>query len=338
VRAAVFRGADRGLVIEERPDLTPGAGQVLLRIGRSGICGSDLHMTSGHGAFQLPEGIVVGHEYAGAVVELGPGVTQLRVGDRVAPLPSGGCGACAACQQGTPTWCTGDKPPPRFGGYAEYAVADESGSAVLPDSVTDAEGALVEPLAVGLHGVHLAQIEPGAKVLVLGAGPIGVAAVFWLKRMGASQVVVSATSRRREPFVSAVGADGLIAGEDDLTAAATEALGGPPDVVVEAAGVPGTIEAAIKAVRRRGTVLVLGMLTEPDSFLPVTPLMKQVRLQFSMTYGIRDFRFVADTLGRGALEARAMITETVSFNELPAMFESLRGPNPHCKVLIDPTR
>jgi 2-desacetyl-2-hydroxyethyl bacteriochlorophyllide A dehydrogenase len=338
VRAAVFRGSDRGLAIEDREHPIPGPGQVLLRVGRSGICGSDLHMTSGQGAFQLPAGIVVGHEYAGEVVEVGPEVRRLRVGDRVAPLPSGGCGACAACEQGTPFWCTGDKPPRRFGGYAEYAVADESGSAVLPDSVTDADGALVEPLASGLHGVHLAQLEPGSKVLVLGAGPIGVAAVFWLKRMGARRVVVSAPSRRREPFVTAVGADGFIAGADDLARAASEALGGQPDVVVEAAGAPGAIAAATDAVRPRGTVLVLGMLTEPDTFLPVTPLMKQVRVQFSVSYGIRDFEYVVDTLGRGALEPRAMVTATVSFDELPAMFESLRGPNSHCKVLIDPAR
>lgn len=336
MKAAVFQGAERGLVVEERPDLTPGQGQVLLKVGRSGVCGSDLHMTSGRGALQLPAGTVVGHEYCGEVVELGPGVERLRIGDRVAPLPSGGCGQCAACQEGTPTWCTGQKPPSRFGGYAQYAIADESGSAKLPESLTDEDGALVEPLSVGLHGVHLADLQPGSKALVLGAGPIGVGAAFWLKRLGASRVVVSAPSRRRERFALAVGADAFIQRGDDLAGEVTEALGGQPDVVVEAAGVPGSIQTSVDLVRKRGTVLALGMLPEPDSFLPMTPLFKQVRLQFSMTYGIRDYEFVVATLAHGGVEPRAMITETVSLDQLPTVFESLRGPNEHCKVLIDP--
>jgi len=335
VRAAVFDGPGLPLRIEERPEPTPGPGQVLLRVGRSGICGSDVHMTSG-GLFGFPPGVVLGHEYAGEVVELGPGVEALKVGDRVAPLPGGGCGTCSDCLDGTPYFCTGVKPPMRLGGYAEYAIADESGSTLLPPQLTDADGALVEPLAVSLHGVLLSGLERGHSVVVQGAGPIAVAAVYWLRQLGAGRITVVARSRRRERFVAAVGADELVESGEDAVDSVLAAVGRRPDIVVEAAGYPGTISDAIKIVKPRGTVVVLGNLTEPDTFEPWTALLKQVRLQFAIVYGMREFQQTVATLAAGATEPRAMVTSTVSFSELPTVFESLRDTNDECKVLIDP--
>ena len=335
VRAAVFRGVGEGLAIERVPDVTPGEGQVVLQVAASGICGSDLDMTSGGGGFTVEPGTIVGHEYAGTVVATGPGVDRVRAGDRIAPLPMGGCGHCSGCLEGAPIFCD-DKPPWRFGGYAEYVVADETTSVVLPDSLTFEQGALVEPLAVALHGVHLAQVRPGAAALVLGAGPIAVATVFWLRRMGAGAIVVGAPSRRRERFVRAAGATSFLTTEERTPEALAELCDGMPELVIDAAGAPGTLGGALESVGPRGAVVVVGWCLQPDTLMPAVAVQKELRVQFSMCYAVRDFAFTVRTLADGAPELDAMVTGRCSLDTLPQTFESLRAINEHCKVLIAP--
>ncbi|HEU4720617.1 MAG TPA: alcohol dehydrogenase catalytic domain-containing protein [Gemmatimonadaceae bacterium] len=332
MRVAAFGGAGRGLAIERRPDPVPGPGQVVLAVARCGICATDLHLTSGRGAIQLPPGAVPGHEYAGEVVAIGPGVEQLRVGDRVTALPLAGCGACAACLAGEPFWCVEGLPAEAGGGFAEQVLVHARQTVPLPDALSWEDGALVEPLAVGLHGVHMARLAPGARVLVLGAGPIGLAATFWARRLGAGPLAVMARSRRREQLAAALGASCFLVAEDDVAAA----LGGPPEVVIEAAGLPGTLARAVDLVAPRGTVVGLGFCTLPDTLVPAHAVAKQVRLQFAMAYGVADFRHVIATLAAGDVAPRRLVTETVSLATLPALFETLRGPSPHCKVLVDP--
>ena len=233
-------------------------------------------------------------------------------------------------------WCTGTRPAStRPGAYAEYVAAYERESVLLPDSLSWADGALVEPLAVSLNGVHLAQLGPGARVAVIGAGPIALAAVFWARRMGAGPIVVVASSRRREAYATALGATGfLVAGEGQPS----EVLGGDADVVIEAAGMAGTIADSVALVRPRGTVVVLGVYGHEDTFMPGRAVMKQVRMQFSFTYSIAHFQCVVDTLAGGVHEPRSIISATIGLDELPAMFESLRGSTRHCKVMVDPWR
>jgi len=335
MRAAVFQGAGQKLRVEQRPDPAPGPGQVVLRLGACGICTTDVSVTSGRGSIQVPPGFVPGHEYAGEVVALGAQVERLRVGDRVAVLPCPSCGTCASCLEGEPWWCANETPP-QPGGFAEYAAVNERDTVLLPEPLTLADGALVEPLAVGLHGVHLAQLDPGDRVLVLGAGPIGLATTFWARRLGAGRIAVMATSRRRERFASELGASAFLVAGEDPAAQAAEALGGPPRIVIEAAGVAGALARALDVVADRGTVLALGFLTVADSFVPALAMRKQVRLQFAWAYGMRDYRHVVETLAAGAVQPRAMITETVSLDGLVDVFETLRGPNQQCKVMVEP--
>src|SRR5262249_51592429 len=210
MRAAVFTGVGEPLSIQERPDPTPAPGQVVVRVGRCGICASDLEMTRDCVLTAAP-GSVLGHEFAGEVVELGRGIERLRVGDRVAVLPAASaCGRCAGCRRGQPKECCdaarhGVRQP---GGYAEYTLANAWTSFHLPPSLSFEDGALVEPLAVARHGVDMAGIRPGDRVLVLGAGPIGLATVYWARQRGARSVVVVATSRRRAGLGDAVGGSG----------------------------------------------------------------------------------------------------------------------------------
>jgi (R,R)-butanediol dehydrogenase/meso-butanediol dehydrogenase/diacetyl reductase len=338
MRAAVFTGVGEPLSIQERPDPKPAPGQVVVRVGRCGICASDLEMTRECVLTATP-GSVLGHEFAGEVVELGSGVDCLRVGDRVAVLPAASaCGRCAGCRRGQPKECTGAsghgvRQP---GGYAEYTLAKAWTSFHLPTSLSLEDGALVEPLAVALHGVDMAGLQPGDRVLVLGAGPIGLATVFWARRRGARPVVAVATSPRRAGLVDAVGGSGFVTRGDDFPAAAEEALAGAPDVVFDCVGRHGTLADAIAAVRRRGTIVVLGACMHPDSFVPVWALLKEVTVRFALTYGMEDYDLTIRTLASGAVEPRAMVTDTISLDELPTTLEQLRNPGSDCKVMVDP--
>lgn len=338
MKAAVFRGAGSGpaLAIEQRPDPVPQAGEVLIRVKRAGICGSDLHLTSGHGP-QLATGSIIGHEFCGEVVALGTGVEDIRLGDRVAPMPFVGCGSCPACFAGRPHHC----PKARFDvvhGFSEYSRVGARDCVVLPADLSDEEGALIEPLAVGLQGVRKAALPIGARVLVTGAGPIGLAATFWARRLGAGRIAVMAASPRRRDLAFALGADHFIAQKDvaDPGAAVRDALGGAPELVIEAVGLPGAIAQAIDYVQPLGTIVSLGWCIEPDSFVPVTALTRELRLLFSMCYDRQDFRYAAEVMAAGDRRPKAMITSTIGLDALPAKFESLRGPSPDCKVMVAP--
>lgn len=334
MHAAVFEGVGKPLSIENLPDPTPGAGQLVLKVGRCGICGTDLHMTSGEGATFEP-GTVLGHEFAGEVVAVGPNTSGFSVGDIVSALPMQGCGACASCLAGEPVWCASGFTPVG-GGFGQYALASAMAAVKLPSSMSLEDGALVEPLAVSLHGVTLAALRPGAKVLVIGAGSIGISAAYWAKRLGAGRVVVTAPSHRGEKFARELGADAFLPGGDDLDERVTEQFGGLPDVVVEAAGVPGAIAQAIHLAAPRGTVVVLGNCMQPDTIVPAEAMFKQIKLQCSMVYSVGEFQFVADSFDAGHVEPRAMITDTWALEDLPAGLESMRSGSSNCKVLVDP--
>ena len=187
MRAAVMQGLHKPLVIETVADPVPGAGEVVVKVGRCGICGSDLHMTEDP-AYGQGAGSILGHEFAGEVVELGKSVEGLVKGDLVAVSPLKSCGTCRACLAGNVSWC--DRFGLQGGGYAEYALTLPNQCVKLPKSASLADGAIIEPLAVALHGVAMAGLRIGDKVLILGAGPIGLATAFWARRMGAGRVVV----------------------------------------------------------------------------------------------------------------------------------------------------
>lgn len=340
MKAAIFKGVGQPLALEDFPQPTPGPGQVLIKVGRVGICGTDLHMTSGHGQ-QYPLGSIPGHEYAGEVIALGPDVSRLKIGDRIAPMPVVGCGKCGPCLAGEPRWCIKQDMAGLGGAFCQYALSTERDCAVLAPNVSDTDGALIEPLAVGLHGVRMAEMTVGARVLVLGAGAIGLAAAYWAKRLGAGRVVVTAHSDRRAAIAMKMGANAFVAqkGLDEAQAAAAfnQALGGEPDIVIEAVGMAGVIAKAMNWVKPRGTIVSLGFFGEPDPIVPAIGMWKQIRLQFSMVYDQTDFQYVADVLASGDTTPRAMITDTVSLNKLAGKFESMRAStSADCKVMIDP--
>jgi (R,R)-butanediol dehydrogenase/meso-butanediol dehydrogenase/diacetyl reductase len=335
MRAAVFKGVGKPLAVEQRPDPTPGEGEVVIKVCRCGICGTDVSMSDGSGqTFEVNS--IIGHEFAGEVVAVGKGVETLRIGDPVAAMPFVGCGKCATCLAGRPNFCAQFRGMP--GAFAEYTTTAERVAVKLPKTLSLADGALVEPLAVSLHGVALAGIKPGDKVLVIGAGPIGLGATFWAKELGAGAIAVTASSRQREALAMQMGADAFVLPDnpDEMPQAAMAALGGMPDIVIEAVGKPDLIARAVNCVRPAGTVMVLGFCSRPDSFIPAIAVWKEVRLLFGMTYSLGEFEHVARVLDRGAVETRAMVTDQIGLGALPDALEAMRHRTHQCKILVDP--
>lgn len=334
MKAAVFKGVGRSLALEMRADPVPDLDEVVIEVGRCGVCSSDLGMTSGSG-ITYPAESILGHEYAGEVVAAGGGVRSLRIGDRITALPMASCGQCAACLGGYPLGCASMRP--MMSGYAQYATVKERWALKLPASLSLADGALVEPLASALRGVAMSGIRPGSNVAILGAGPMGLGAAFWARRMGARRIVVIARSARQSRLASAMGASHFLERTEDLARCVGAVLDRPAEVVFECIGKPGSLSTGIELVAPGGTVVALGMCMQADSVVPFAAGVKGVVLRFSAAYEMRDFEAAIAALESGAAEPRAMISETISLAELPAVFEQLRHAHRGCKTLVQPS-
>lgn len=333
MKAVVFQALHRPLAFETIPDPQPAADEVVVKVGRCGICGSDLHMTE-DATYGCRHGDILGHEFAGEVIELGREAEGLKVGDLVSVIPLKSCGHCEHCRKGEVQWCA------TFGlqggGYAEYALTRPNQCAKLPADVSLADGAIIEPLAVALHGVNLSGFRPGDKVLILGAGPIGLAVAFWAKRMGASKVAVQDIATFQQERALGMGADLFVADPADPVGSAERALGGAADIVFECVGIPGLIDQAARQVRNRGTILLLGLCTRPDTFNSFAMLQKEVRLITSAFFTRQEYEAALDALNGGAMEPRLLVSDTISLEATPQVFESLKQRRGQCKVLIAP--
>jgi (R,R)-butanediol dehydrogenase/meso-butanediol dehydrogenase/diacetyl reductase len=335
MRVAVFNGFGRPITIEEVPPPRPGPGEILLKVGRCGICGSDINMTSG-GPFDYPLGCRLGHEYAGEVIEVGRKITDVRVGDCVACLPIDGCGQCAACRRGRFTMCVRGKP--LFGGFGDYVAAPRRNAVVLPRSVSLADGALIEPMACGLRALRLVRMRQGDRVLVLGAGAIASGVVYWARVLGAGRIVAASRSAHRRDVVLAMGANALHIFGGDPPDDLLQELGGPPDIVVECVGQPGMLNAAIDHVRPEGTVISLGMCMQPEPVLAAGCAFKEVRLFFPVGYSVDEFAETARTFDRGHVRPETMVSDVIALDDLPGMIENMRaGRAKTLKVHVSPS-
>ena len=335
MKAAVFHAPGKPLSIKDMAVPDPGPGQLLIKIHRCGICGSDLTMTDPASPVSFAPDCVPGHEFSGEVVAIGKGADGgFAPGDRVTAIPVAGCGVCEACDVHDPYGCANCSY--LMGGFGEYALVDARLTVRLPQSLSFEDGALVEQLACGSQALRLSGIRSGSRVLVLGAGAIGLSAIYWARRAGCTSIVAAAPSRRRQSLAETMGATGFLSTGDDLAAEAAEALGGAPDVVFECAGKPGAISSALACVATRGTVVSSGMCFAHDNFVPGFATMKQVRLQFSMAYELEDFKTSVTALDAGHVEPRTMVTRSVSLMELPQVLEDLRRGGDDCKVMVKP--
>lgn len=333
MRAAVYQGPGLPLRLSELPSQPLAPDEVRVSVAACGICGSDLHMAHAPQTFGITVGAVLGHEFAGTVVELGAEVTILRIGQRVAVCPIRGCGVCAACREGEPAWC----PQMRLigGGYAEEAVVAARQCRTVPDDVALPDAALAEPCAVALHAVLRARPRPGAQVLILGAGPIGLLVAFWARRMGAAEVVVADIRPDQAGLAAAVGATRFEISDEGLADRLAQD-GVPPQVVYECVGRPGLIDRAVTLVAGRGTVVGVGLCVEPHSWNSFAALHKEVSLVMSAFFSMAEFEMALEVLrpGQGA-GPQKLITELITLDATPDIFSKLQAAASGCKTLVE---
>jgi threonine dehydrogenase-like Zn-dependent dehydrogenase len=333
MKAAIYPGQGKAIVIEELPDPKPGPDDVIIKVHRCGICGTDLSMTRG-GMWDFPAGGQFGHEYAGEIIELGKNVTGFRLGERISVLPSLACGQCEACRShGNNVLCQA-KPGSAMAGFAELARVPTNVATKMPNALSMADGALIEPLAISLYGVKLARIQPGDRVLVLGGGTVALYAIYWARRLGAGRLVAMSRSARRKDLAVAMGANAFIPYGKSEIGEVSEALGGAPQVVFECVGAEGMLSKALMHAAQFGRVISLGFCTAPDPLIPAIGSYKCVSMQFAVGYSMKEFIYIADQMDKGHADPKAIITRDIPLTDLPAMIDVLRGPNNETKVHV----
>ena len=333
MRAAVFHGVGQPLAIEERQRPVAGPGEVVVRVAYAGICGSDLHATE-KSLVPLETGTVLGHEFAGEVVESGSG--EWQVGDRVIGVPLRECDECrpqGVCREGLGILCPRNKIVGMSaavpGAYAEYVRLGARHALRMPEVIGLREAALAEPLAVGAHAVRLAGSLYGRDVLVVGAGPIGLAVVAFARFAGARSIAVSEIDPVRRARAEGFGARVLIDPAAERLPVA--------EVIFECVGVAGLLQDCIALAPTRGRIVVVGVNRGEDVILPRVAIRKELSLQFVLGYQHEDFALVLDLMAQGRIDAAALVTRVIGLDDLPEVFERLRRPGPDAKVLIDPS-
>ncbi|MCC6959615.1 MAG: zinc-binding dehydrogenase [Dehalococcoidia bacterium] len=350
MKAPVLHGR-RNMTVEDVPDPAPGDQEVVVEVGFCGICGSDLHL---YDSEMAGGGIVMGHEFGGVIVELGRGVTGWEPGDRVVGAPMKPCMNCPFCVRGEYDLCyqhyrldaaRAGTPPAGgaslgSGGYAPFARIGAARLMRVPDGLDEQQAACVEPAAVGVHAVRLSGQQIGDRVAVLGAGPIGLFTLQCAIAAGARRVAVAEPSQRRAELARALGADTVFhpRAVADVPGAFADALGGPPDVVFDAAGVPATLQQAVDVVRPGGRVMMVGVSFDAAPVRPSVWVTKRVTVRAAFAYSRADYETTIAMLERGSLQSNPVVTSIVPGAETPAAFERLLSPNEEVKVLVDPRR
>jgi len=358
MRAAVMR--NQKLVVADIPVPALGPGDVLVRTLACGICGSDLHALKHAEKFvetarragnpfvmDLGRDVVMGHEFCAEIVEHGPDTTRaLKVGARVCSRPT--------LMRPTGPQSIGysnDNP----GGYGEYMRLSEALLLEVPNGLSTEHAALTEPMAVGVHAVAKARLEPDDAPLVIGCGPVGLAVIAALRLRGVSPIVAADFSKRRRELAAAVGADLVVdpAGttpwqswreaavylDSSRAPALPPWIPGPavrPAVVFECVGVPGVLDQVMAAAPRGTRIVVVGVCMEADTIHPMLGISKELNLQFVLGYTPDEFAATLRHIAEGAIPAAPLITGTVGIDGVADAFAALGSPERHAKILVKP--
>ena len=325
------------LVVVDKPEPSPGDGEVVVAVERCGICGSDLHFKA---SGMLPPGAVMGHEFAGRIAAVGDGVNGLVEGQSVAVLPAGRCdGSCPSCSRGRTALCVQQGATSiglgfRDGAYAELVRTGASTCHPMPEGMSFEQGALVEPYAVGLHAVRRSAAGPGRAVAVIGAGPIGLMTLAALHAEGVTDVVVAERSESRAALAAELGATVV-----DEASRLSSAGGGALDVVFDCAGVVATPPLALEQVRAGGQVVLVGAVN-PGEMLQMPGLLwlvKEVDVLPSIGYETAEFAEAVTAVAVGTVDASRLVSDVRPLAAAEQSFADLAAPGGPVKVMLDPT-
>lgn len=330
------------IALREVAKPSPGPDDLLVRVEACGVCGTDRHLF--HGEFPCKPPVTPGHEFSGIVEAIGSSVSGFSVGDRVTGDPNIACGRCSHCHAGRVNLCRNLSAIGihRDGGFADYVVVPQKQAFLLPAGLDPKHGAFCEPLACCLHGVDLAEVRPGASVVVLGGGVIGLLTVQLARLAGATTVILSTRQASRRALAEELGATATI---DPASLDVIDAISGPAglvpggvDVVFECAGVRDTVEQSMRLARPGGTVVIVGVMPQgmKAAFEPFDLLFRELRVLGSFLNPFTHRR-AAELIAKGALEIDKLISRQVTLDEAAAVIASPPAPG-EVKVLVVPRR
>lgn len=334
MRAAVLAGPGR-IEVGDRPRPTPGPGELILDVEFCGICGTDLHALHGE---LLPAGSVLGHEATGVVVAAGADCER-QVGDRVVVRPSYICGECDYCKRGDFRLC-----PEHFrrtvgvgapGAFAEQVVVKDYMAIPLPAGLPLDHAALIEPLACGVLSARIAELQPSDRVVVLGAGPIGLMVVTCARASGVSEIVVFERSETRRRLAAELGAD-LALTLDEAAEAPAWVLDDGADVSFECGGARATLDAAVRMTRPGGRVVLVALYDDPQPVNLPAVVPKGLTIRAALGSRAEDFQHAVDMVAAGDVPVARLISDVVVLDDIADAFARLRNPEQAVKILVRP--
>ena len=325
---AAVTNEQHGFDVVDVPDPVPGPTDLIIRVAACGVCGSDIKAQP-----YMPAGFVMGHELGGQIVAVGSDTRDWAVGTNIAVLPVVSCGDCASCADGVVAHCSQTRyigMGPDRGGFAEFAVVPARHSFALPDTLPEHYAALVEPFAVGLHGVHTAEISSGEDVLVIGAGGVGLTTAAWARAKGAQRITVADPDPQRRESALAVGATDVVASAEDATP-------GTYDAAIECVGRPELLQACQTALRARGRIVVSGACDQPMPIEPISALLKELTIKFAVCYRPGEFRETITAFTDRTIDPTPVIGPTLGLNRIAEAFDLVRSATVHGRVLVSPS-
>lgn len=346
MRAAVIEsnGSAKHMRTKEVDSPSIGPGDVLLRVRRAGICGSDLHGLLDHQDTSRASGLIMGHEITGDIVAVGAGVEGLAEGDRVAVDPQVRCGRCTACQRGWISICENkqglgsSRRGVVHGGFAEYVRVGHEQIVPVPPEVSVEQAALIEPLGNGVHVRHRADPSPDDVVVVLGAGPLGLSIIQAFRAAGVTRLVATDLSDDKLSVAADLGASHTANGATGDLAGLVDELshGAGADIVVEAVGVSATYQQAIEVARRRGTVMFFGSAV-PTVELALIPILHKELSLIGCTGANDEWAEAVDLVARGVIDPTPLITHEFPLEQAQEAMDTLADPaSGAIKVLLCP--
>jgi threonine dehydrogenase-like Zn-dependent dehydrogenase len=340
VRALVFQGP-KSLAVEDRPIPVPSAGEALLRVAATGICGSDLHGYMGKTGRRKP-GMIMGHEVVATIEQLGPRTERDGLEGPVAVNPVIACGTCAPCRRGLENLCENRRligvDADIVGGFAEFMVAPVTNLVPIGKDVPIEWGALVEPFAVGYRTARQGGVRESEAALIIGGGTIGIACLVAAKRLGADPIILSEPLAHRREAAAQIGAVVMDPTTEDVAAgvrALTDGLGVP--AVLDCVGITATVSTGLAASCSEGTITVVGMESPSIEFPSYLLITQERRLLGNFGYTARHFREVAEWVSTAPVELDGYIEDIVGFDTVSERFHTLAtGGDPALKIVLNP--
>ena len=343
MQAAVFHGP-RDIRLQDIPEPQPKANEVLIKVQRAGICGSDVNRFV-KGSYPWQPGFIMGHEFCGEIADVGPGVSDWQVGQQVVIEPTLYCGSCFYCQQGYQNRCVdfmrrGITGSGTNGGFAEYVCVPAYQPHLRPSELPIDLAALVEPMAVSVHGWGLAGLEQPDSVVVVGIGNIGLLAILVARAQGAHQIIAIGKYAPRQELALGYGASVVLEPDDPQLQTQilerTDGLGA--ELVLEAAGSPSSLRTAVEVARKGGKIVVFGVFHEEVALDYRMILLTEKQIMGSLIYQRHDFADAIDILAQGGLDWSRHITADIPLQDIVTQgFVPLtEQKGAHIKVQIHP--